>query len=225
MASSGAPPSANSPEGERAAEGDLHSFRRQFQAFRERVWHAFVTVLVSIFFHDRETASKSRIYTAARRNKTEVKRFFKFAIVGFSGLVVDFTVLNILAHILHVDSAIAIAIAFIVAATNNFIWNIVWVYPESRASVWRQFPTFLVVNAVGLAINELILFLFESPMERLVGSPIIGLNLTKAIAAVIVMMWNFFVNRFVTFRHVKWGRSSAMLPDEQNEQEQIESAL
>ncbi|MCL5995537.1 MAG: GtrA family protein [Chloroflexi bacterium] len=171
-----------------------------------------------------KSVKSTRLYGAARENKQEVKRFVKFAVVGFSGLIVDYTVLNILAHIFDVASWLAIAIAFVVAASNNFVWNRLWVYPESRQhSLWKHFPTFLIVNAVGLGINELILFLFELPIEQLVGSSIIGLNLTKAIAAVIVMAWNFLVNRFVTFRDVKWQRNARKPAVEQKEQ--FESAL
>jgi len=39
----------------------------------------------------------------------------------------------------------------------------------------------------------------------------IGLNATKMVAAVVVMLWNFFVNRFITFRDVKW--QTVTLPD------------
>jgi putative flippase GtrA len=68
-------------------------------------------------------------------------------------------------------------------------------------------------------------------MEVLVGGfvadpvlvSVIGLNLTKAIAAVIVMIWNFVVNRFVTFRDVKWQKNIGKVAVEQ--QEQFESAL
>ena len=44
----------------------------------------------------------------------------------------------------------------------------------------------------------------------------LGLNVTKAIAAIIVMMWNFVVNRAVTFRSVKWQTRA---------EEPLESAL
>jgi putative flippase GtrA len=171
-----------------------------------------------------KSVKTTKLYGAARENKQEVKRFVKFAVVGFSGLIVDYTVLNILAHIFGVASWLAVAVAFVVAATNNFFWNRVWVYPESRQhSIWKHFPTFLLVNAVGLGINELILFLFEVPIEHLVGNAVIGLNLTKAIAAVIVMFWNFAVNRFVTFRDVKWQKIVGQPRVE--EPEQFESAL
>ncbi|MCL4505935.1 MAG: GtrA family protein [Chloroflexi bacterium] len=169
-----------------------------------------------------KSVKATRLYGVARENKTEVKRFVKFTIVGFSGLIVDFTTLNILAYVFHFPSWLAIAVAFIVAATNNFIWNRLWVYPESRKhSIWKHFPTFLLVNAVGLFINELILFLFEYPIQNLLGNAVLGLNLTKAIAAVIVMVWNFVVNRFVTFRDVKWQKRTLVPIVE----EQIESAL
>ena len=171
-----------------------------------------------------DNLKSTKLYGVARANKPEVKRFVKFAIVGFSGLIVDYTILNILAHLLHVESWLAIAIAFVVAATNNFIWNRFWVYPESREhSIWKHFPTFLIVNIVGLGINELILFLFELPIEQLVGSAVLGLNLTKGIAAVIVMIWNFLVNRFVTFRDIKWKKNIKGLPVVS--EEQIGSAL
>jgi putative flippase GtrA len=166
----------------------------------------------------------TRLYGVARRNKPEVKRFVKFAITGFVGLVIDFIALNILAHVFYVPEPLAVAVAFIIAATNNYIWNRLWVYPESRSEKKRkQMPVFLAVNAAGLLINEIVLFLFYAPISLLVGSQVIGLNATKAIGAVIVMMWNFFVNRFVTFRNVKWQKNIAAEPAPPAEM--IDSAL
>jgi putative flippase GtrA len=171
-----------------------------------------------------QPVKETRLYGVARRNKPEVKRFVKFAITGFIGLLIDFAALNILAHVLHVPEPIAVAVAFVIAATNNYIWNRLWVYPESRNEKKRkQMPVFLAVNAAGLMINEIVLFLFYAPISLLVGSEVIGLNVTKAIGAVIVMMWNFFVNRFVTFRNVKWQKNIAAEPPPPAEM--IDSAL
>ena len=170
-----------------------------------------------------QPVKETRLYGVARRNKPEVKRFVKFAITGFSGLIIDFVALNILAHVLNVPEPIAVAIAFVIAATNNYIWNRLWVYPESRNEKKRkQMPVFLAVNATGLFINELVLFLFYAPISALVVSTVIGLNITKALGAVIVMIWNFFVNRFVTFRNVNWQRNPAVEPPPA---EMIDSAL
>ena len=133
-------------------------------------------------------------------NKPEVQRFIKFAVTGGVGLVIDYIVLNILAHVFDVPSPIAIAIAFVCAALNNFIWNRLWVYPESRSQPKRKLlPIFMAVNAMGLGIND-----------------------TKAIGAGIVMIWNFVVNRLVTFRSVKWGTAGATDSSDPGE---IDSAL
>ena len=93
-------------------------------------------------------------------------------------------------------------------------------------------PVFLAVNTAGLLINELIFALLQPTFTALVLLlPIvfvqshfrgIGLNVTKLFAAVIVMLWNFFVNRFVTFRHVKWQQNA---PPAETEESAIESAL
>jgi len=162
----------------------------------------------------------TRFYGLARRNKPEIKRFIKFAIVGAVGLVIDIALLNIFERNLGMAVPVAVALAFVIAATHNFIWNRLWVYPESRTQKKRrQMPVFLAVNAAGLLISELIFLLFHAPITelvRLVPIPVIqlhyrgiGLNATKLLAAVVVMIWNFFVNRFVTFRSVRWKRNPA----------------
>ena len=156
-------------------------------------------------------------------NKPEVQRFIKFAVTGGVGLVIDYIVLNILAHVFDVPSPIAIAVAFVCAALNNFIWNRLWVYPESRSQPKRKLlPVFMAVNAMGLGINELTLLLLELPLSAFFGSAFLGLNVTKAIGAGIVMVWNFVVNRLVTFRSVKWGTAGATGTSDPGE---IDSAL
>ena len=183
----------------------------------------------------------TKLYGVARRNKPEVKRFAKFALVGFSGLAIDFVLLNIFERTFGMAVPLAVALAFIVAAINNFVWNRLWVYPESRSQRKRkQLPIFLAVNAAGLLINVIIFLLFQTPITSLMlVMPLafvaqhhqgIGLNVTKMIAAVVVMFWNFVVNRLVTFKDVKWQTKPAvatvpvaviLVPDE----EPIDSAL
>jgi dolichol-phosphate mannosyltransferase len=173
---------------------------------------------------------QTKLYGVARRNKIEIKRFGKFAIVGFGGLIVDYVVLNFVTYFLKFSEPLGLATAFVTAATNNFVWNRLWVYPESRNEKKRkQLPLFLAINAVGLGINFLIFFLLNTPIDNaLAAQPVefiarhhqgIGLNLTKAIAAIIVMFWNYVINRLVTFRSVKWKRR-----DLERERE-LESAL
>ncbi|MGB8647187.1 MAG: GtrA family protein [Anaerolineae bacterium] len=136
----------------------------------------------------------------------EVRRFIKFAIVGLIGAVVDFSVLNILVYVVGIPEEFANIISVTCAVVSNFTWNRLWTFPESQEhAVHTQFGQFLVVNLVGLAINEFVFvvaknWLFEPMFPT---NDRIALNVAKACAIGIVLFWNFGANRFTTYRHIK----------------------
>jgi putative flippase GtrA len=66
-------------------------------------------------------------------NPRERTRFFRFALVGFMGAVVDFGVMNLLSQVFKVPLVIAGTISFIAAIISNFTWNRYWTYPDSRS--------------------------------------------------------------------------------------------
>jgi putative flippase GtrA len=170
----------------------------------------------------------SRIATLAKTNRKEFKRFSKFLAVGLTGFVVDFGVFNLLLKALNFPPVLAQAISFTLAAINNFLWNRYWTYPDSRSKpIWRQFGMFFVLSVIGLLIRTPIFALFSGPMVALVetmqygvfAGPIafitgtlhisieqLGLNMALAIAVLVVLFWNFFSNRFITYSDVKFGK-------------------
>ncbi|MBI5567633.1 MAG: GtrA family protein [Chloroflexi bacterium] len=157
----------------------------------------------------------SRIVTFAKRNRKELKRFIKFMFVGGVGAVIDFGALNILAHGLNLDLRISGTISFAMAVTSNFLWNRYWTYPESRAfPALPQYLQFFVINAMALVIRLPILTLLPGPIGGLLESlgldvgtaEVLGNNAALAVAVGIAMFWNFFINRFVTYRHIKVGQ-------------------
>ena len=104
-------------------------------------------------------------------------------------------------------------ISFVCAVANNFTGNRYWTYPESRSrQILQQLGMFYVVNAAGIAIRVPILHYVEPPMERLFASlgiltsftpEMLAKNATLAIAIGIVMLWNYFVNRYWTYNDVE----------------------
>lgn len=159
----------------------------------------------------------------------EVERFLKFAVVGAIGAVVDFGVLNILqATILHPNEpnvqmkvALATGTAFTVAVTSNFIWNRYWTYPDSRTrSIRRQLVQFFIVNTLGLVFRLWFVKSLFGPMGE-IGADVLqgiglapesiadasvsrlGTNIAQFFAVWIVMVWNFFVNRYWTYNDVE----------------------
>lgn len=140
--------------------------------------------------------------------RVEVKRFIKFLFVGGMGFAIDFGVFNILIQIFHFEVWMANPISFSMAVVNNYLWNRYWIYPETRDQRKReQLPTFFVVSVLGLAINTGVLVVSLPFFQSLLNT--FGLvidhgaeNLAKILATGVVLFWNFFVNRFVTFRRV-----------------------
>lgn len=145
------------------------------------------------------------------KNSKERKRFLKFAAVGVIGAVIDFGVMNLLTQAAGMPLVTAGTISFICAIISNFIWNRFWTYPDSRSRpLARQLIMFFAVNIAGVAIRIPILHFAEPPMLALMegmqigpfSSEFLAKNFTLALAVGIVMLWNFFVNRYWTYNDV-----------------------
>ena len=142
----------------------------------------------------------------------ERNRFFKFALVGTLGAVIDFGVMNLLSHFVDMDLVYAGTISFICAVISNFVWNRIWTYPESRSRpLLNQLGMFFLVNLAGIAIRVPILHYLEPPLLRFFegifhtsynSAEFYAKNLTLAVAVGIVMLWNFFVNRYWTYNDI-----------------------
>jgi len=162
----------------------------------------------------------AKLNTLAQTNQREFVRFLKFSAVGTLGAVIDFGVLNLLVQLAGFPKVLANACSFTTAVISNFVWNRLWVYPETRGEpLRRQFVQFLVVNLAGLVINTAIFYVSDRWLlgqAGLLASPVgamalaIGMehfdlayNGAKVIATGVVLFWNFFVNRVWTFRHVR----------------------
>jgi putative flippase GtrA len=130
----------------------------------------------------------------------ELSRFVKFAIVGAIGAVIDFALLNLLRGVFGWPLLVANTVSVSVAILSNFTWNRLWTYPESRVHKKRtQLPKFALVNLMGLLINNLIVVGIDALLVVYIGEPW-SYNIAKAIAIMVVLFWNFGVNRLWTYR-------------------------
>jgi putative flippase GtrA len=144
-------------------------------------------------------------------NPQERTRFLKFMAVGVFGAVIDFGIMNLFSKLFGLALVWAGTISFICAIVSNFIWNRYWTYPDSRSRpMTRQLIMFFAVNIAGLTIRLPILHYLEPPMDGLfaqlslhIFSPVfLGKNFTLAVAVGVVMLWNFFINRYWTYNDV-----------------------
>lgn len=158
----------------------------------------------------------SALVAFARTNRKELKRFVKFSLVGVMGAIVDFGTFNALSLILGMQGVFAQAISFCVAVASSFTWNRFWIYPDSRSkAIGWQLSQFLAVSLLGLLIRTPIFAALQKPTLQLANwlahqvalstftPEWLANNLALAGAIVVILFWNFFVNRYWTYSDVR----------------------
>jgi putative flippase GtrA len=115
----------------------------------------------------------------------------KFCTVGASGYVLNLGVYSALV-LSDVHYLVAAVCSFLVAVTNNYIWNRLWTFHHQRGHLVYQGFRFLLVSTVALGANLLFLQVLVA-----LGMPKIP---AQAIAIVLVTPWNFAANKLWSFR-------------------------
>ena len=161
----------------------------------------------------------SRIVAFAHANSKELTRFLKFSVVGTLGAVIDFGTLNLLILIFGFSKVVANTCSFTAAVLSNFVWNRLWTFPEARnRPIAPQLVQFFLVNIGGLLLNQAIFLSLDAWVlgeTGILATPMAALalntgldhfelayNLSKAVATIIVLFWNFGANRLWTFRGI-----------------------
>ncbi len=117
-------------------------------------------------------------------------QFARFCAVGASGYAVNLAVYAALLQAgLHYLAAAAIA--FLVAAANNYAWNRTWTFRSAGVPVLGQGARALVVSALSLGANQLfLLVLVAAGAGHLAG---------QAVAIVLATPFSFAANKLWAF--------------------------
>ena len=116
----------------------------------------------------------------------------KFSVVGLTGYVVNLAVYVSLLKGAGLHYLPAAVCSFVVAVSNNYLWNRLWTFRSSRGHVYYQGMRFLVVSMAALGLNLVIL--------RLLVALGTGKIVAQAIAIVLVTPFSFSANKLWSFR-------------------------
>lgn len=119
-------------------------------------------------------------------------KFLKFVIVGFSGLLVDFSITYLLKEKLKVHRYISSSTGFIFAASSNYLFNRIWTFESTNPKIATEYGTFILISLIGLIINNTFLYLFEKKSR---------FYLAKFFAVLVTSIWNFTANYYINFTH------------------------
>jgi len=121
-------------------------------------------------------------------------QFIKFALVGSSGLIIDFGITYLLKEQFLINKYFANSIGFSFAVISNYFLNKYWTFHDLDPEIFFQAGKFILIAIIGLTINNQVIYLFNHKKDW-------NFYIAKVFAVGIVVLWNFSANYFYTFSH------------------------
>lgn len=143
------------------------------------------------------------LFKYTRRARTIIK----FAVVGVAGTTVDFIFYKILINYLLLPPATSKGFSTEIAIINNFLFNNFWTfkYRKTNTNIWQKLGIFNLVSLGGLAIAVLIVkglhSFYGDGVINILGKDLAYNNFYFFATIPPVMIWNFTINHFVTWKH------------------------
>jgi putative flippase GtrA len=125
-------------------------------------------------------------------DKTEIQ-FFRYIFVGGVAFIVDFTSLYVLTDFFGIYYLYSAAAAFILGLVVNYFISISWVFNKRKLnSKTIEFSVFAMIGIIGLGLNEIFIWFFTDELN-------LFYLVSKILAAIIILFWNFFARKITLF--------------------------
>ena len=112
----------------------------------------------------------------------------------------DFGVLAFLTEVAGLHYLVSAAFSFALGTTMSYTLSVHFIFDIRRfASRTLEYGLFVLVGAVGLGLNEVLLWALTDKLG-------IYYLISKIIAAALVFFWNFGARKFLLFRSVSGAR-------------------
>ena len=137
--------------------------------------------------------------------KNLIEQILKFGIVGFICFFIDFGITVGLANIFGVHYLISKFLGFVISAVVNYILSIKFVFTQKKEmNKNKEFIGFIVLSAIGLLINEIVMFvcidvIYKNTafLQDMINDEWM-VSISSVIATGIVMVYNF-ISRKIFF--------------------------
>lgn len=120
-------------------------------------------------------------------------QMFRYVFVGGTAFIVDLFFLYFFSDICGVYYLISGILSFIISVLVNYWMSTKWVFNQDNIdNKVLEFNLFLVISIIGLIFTEILLWVFTD---------LFGLYylISKIIAAILVMFWNFIARRVMFY--------------------------
>ena len=118
--------------------------------------------------------------------------FLKFAVVGFSGMLVNFGVTFLFKEKIGLNKYLSNVIGFVVAATTNYFLHHYWTFNSQNTQMGKEYIQFFIVSVVGVTIDTFVVYVLHDKFK-------VNFYLSKIFSTGVAMVWNFLANLLFTF--------------------------
>lgn len=120
-----------------------------------------------------------------------IQQIMKFGIVGILAFMIDYGLMIALAEFMGLNPVVAATFSFIASVVFNYIASMRFVFSHREGmSKRREFIIFVVLSAIGLLINDGLMW---------TGAELAAIDyrIVKIGATAVVMIWNFITRKLL----------------------------
>lgn len=136
----------------------------------------------------------------------------RFLLAGCTNTALDFLVLNALILLLHLPTLVANVFSVLLGITISYALNHFFVFRHPGRIKWSTFAKFFAVTGFSsLVLQSVVIWGFEVFFDTRFGNSLLflpssgenaflAINVAKAFAVFVGLIWNFCMYKFVVFR-------------------------
>jgi putative flippase GtrA len=128
----------------------------------------------------------------------DYQKLMKYLGIGIVATLIDWMIFYALIGYFNVFYMMALAISYLTSTMLSFFLNKRYTFQNTYKKVHYQLASFFVVAVLGLCLNEALVYgmaqyIFNSDSDVL-------LMISRIFATLVVFIWNFALNKRITFR-------------------------
>ena len=130
-------------------------------------------------------------------NKNIIGQFLRYFVTGGLAFIVDFGLFALSLYHFEVHYLISNLIGLMAGNVVNYLLSIGWVFSSEKRKMEKQrileIIVFVLISLFGMGLNEFLMYL---SVEVFVVQEMIS----KIVAAIIVLLYNFLARKFILFK-------------------------